>query len=170
MNNNPDDFGIDGLDELDTQMKLYQMGVESFSPYAGSGKIDMIIRSDNGEIARYADIKVCSAKKDDENVIWKLEVSFIMKNDSFIILPVRIPDDDGTMIKNHFVMNSENFLQIAKECDLKVQNDTWVISIPYKDLLVLMKSTKKKFTTPLAKLLKDYFNNWNLILDWSKID
>ena len=79
MNKPSDSFDLDVLDELDTQLKLYQMGVESFSPYASSGKVDMIIRSEEGENVRYADIKVCSAKKEADTVNWNLEISFFLQ-------------------------------------------------------------------------------------------
>ncbi|MHA1331492.1 MAG: hypothetical protein ACTSR2_10490, partial [Candidatus Hodarchaeales archaeon] len=120
---------MSGLDELDTQVKLFQLGVESFSPYASTGKVDMIIRSENGDKVRYADIKVCSGKKIKDRMTWKLEISFFMNNQSFIILTVRVPDKEGVVKKNYFVIESKQFLKLAKDDILKTENDMWILSL-----------------------------------------
>ena len=108
-----DQFNLEGLDELDTQLKLYQMGVESFSPYVSTGKVDMIIRSEDGESVRYADVKVCVGKREDDKIVWKLEISFFMENESFIVLAVRLPEENGIYEKHHIVLESKKFLQMT---------------------------------------------------------
>ena len=74
---------LGGLDELDTQIKLYQLGIESFSPYASQGKVDMIIRTEIDEKVRYADIKVCTGILEVDQVVWKFDFAFFLKNESF---------------------------------------------------------------------------------------
>jgi hypothetical protein len=160
-------FSIEGLDELDTQLKLYQMGIETFSPYASTGKVDMIIRSEDGdgEVVYYADVKVCSGKREDDEIIWELEVSFFMKNESFVILTVRLPSKEDELEKHYFIMKSTEFLSIVKKHRFKVQNDIWRITVPYSDLEVINKQSKAKIR-PLVKNLRKYFDNWESILEW----
>ncbi|MHA2075714.1 MAG: hypothetical protein ACW97X_13925, partial [Candidatus Hodarchaeales archaeon] len=113
-------FSIDGLDELDTQIKLFHLGVESFSPYASNGKVDMIIRSENGDKVHYADIKVSSGIKTNEEIItWGLEISFFMKNESFVILTARLPEKDDSFQKHYFIIHASEFLSIVKKQKLK---------------------------------------------------
>ncbi len=162
-----DKVSIDSLDELDTQIKLFHLGVESFSPYAGNGKVDMIIRSENGDLVRYADIKVCSGMiKNEETITWKLEISFFMQNESFVILTARLPDEDESIQKHHFVIKSTDFLSITKKQKLETENDRWIITIPYSDIQIINRKSKKKFTSALSKELKQYFDNWDILLDW----
>ncbi|UCE14804.1 MAG: hypothetical protein JSV04_06380 [Candidatus Heimdallarchaeota archaeon] len=164
---NPDEpFTLDGLDELDTQVKLYQMGVETFSPYASTGKVDMIIRSENGENVRYADIKVCTGVRRDDDVVWELEVGFFMNNESFLILAVRLPDKDEMYQKHHIVMDSKIFLQIAKKHRLKVQKDKWVLKVPFKDLQIINTRSTAKFSRAITRSVKEYFDNWESLLEW----
>ncbi len=164
---NPDEeFSLDGIDELDIQLKLYQMGVESFSPYAGSGKVDMVIRSENGGLVRYADIKVCTGLKKGSNIIWELEIGFFMDNESFIILAIRLPEEDETFQKHHFILESKNFLQIAKKHRMKTKNDKWIVTLPFSDLQILNKQSNSKLSKSVAKSLKNYFNNWDCLLEW----
>ena len=164
---NPDEeFSLDGIDELDTQLKLYQMGVESFSPYASTGKVDMIIRSENGDLVRYADIKVCTGVQKDDNIEWELEIGFFMNNESFIILAVRLPDDDGSFQKHHIVIGSKQFLQIAKKHRMKTKDDNWVITLPFSDLQILNNQSKAKLSKSLTKSLKPFFDNWDCLLEW----
>ncbi len=160
-------FSIDGLDELDTQIKLFHLGVESFSPYASKGKVDMIIRSENGDEARYADIKVCSGTKNkEETITWELEINFFMKNESFIILTVRLPEEDGTFQKHHFVISSSKFLSIVKKQKLKTDNNKWILTIPYSDTIAICKKSKKKLSSKISKTLKKYFDNWDILIEW----
>lgn len=162
-----DKVSIDSLDELDTQIKLFHLGVESFSPYAGNGKVDMIIRSENGNTVRYADIKVCTGKiKDEETITWKLEISFFMQSESFVILTARLPDEDESIQKHHFVIKSTDFLSIVKKQKMKTKNDRWIIAIPYSDIQIINRNSKKKLTSTLSKELKQYFDNWDVLLDW----
>ncbi len=163
----PDEqFSLDGIDELDTQVKLYQMGVESFSPYAASGKVDMIIRSENGDLVRYADIKVCTGVRKGANIVWELEFGFFMNNESFIILAVRLPEKDSTLKKHYIVLESKKFLVIAQKHRMKVQRDSWIVNIPFSDLQILNKQSKSKLSKPLTRSLKKYFDNWDCLLDW----
>jgi hypothetical protein len=166
--NSRDKFELEGLDELDTQLKLYDMGVDTFSPYAGSGKVDMIIRSEDGNHVRYADIKVCTGKREKKNVIWKIEDSFFMENESFIILTVRLPNEEEILEKHHFILKSDNFLRVAKKNKLKVTNDAWVIFVPVSDLEEIKKKSKSTLSTSLAKSLTKYFDNWDSLLEWRK--
>ncbi|MHA1972033.1 MAG: hypothetical protein ACTSW1_03500 [Candidatus Hodarchaeales archaeon] len=165
FHNNEKFEDMTGLDELDTQVKLFQLGVESFSPYASTGKVDMIIRSENGEKVRYADIKVCSGNKINDHMIWKLEISFFMNNQSFIILTARIPDKEGVIAKNYFIIDSKQFLKLTKDKVLKTENDKWVLSLLYKDLLILSGNTKGTLSK-LGKSFKEWFNDWTCLLDW----
>jgi len=166
-----DKFSIDGLDELDTQIKLFHLGVESFSPYAGSGKVDMIIRSENGDSVRYADIKVCSGVKTDDNTVkWELEIGFFMQNESFIILTVRLPEKDKSIQKHHFILRSSDFLSITKKNKLITENNKWILAIPYSDIELINKKSKKKLTSALSKAMKKYFDNWDVLLDWKSRD
>ncbi|MFX0122797.1 MAG: hypothetical protein ACFFAE_04110 [Candidatus Hodarchaeota archaeon] len=161
-----EEFSLDGIDELDTQLKLYQMGVESFSPYASSGKVDMIIRSENGNLVRYADIKVCTGIQKGDNVTWELEIGFFMNNESFIILAVRLPDEDESIQKHHIILESKNFLKVVKKHKMKTKDDKWVITLPFSDLQILNKQSTDKFSKSLTRSLKPYFDNWDCLLDW----
>ena len=164
---NPDEqFSLDGIDELDTQVKLYQMGVESFSPYAGSGKVDMIIRSENGDLVRYADIKVRTGVRKDANIVWELEIGFFMNNESFLILAVRLPEENETFQKHHIILESKEFLQIMKKHRMKTQDDNWIVTIPFSDLQILNKRSKSKLSKPLTRSIKKYFDNWDYLLEW----
>ncbi|UCG03045.1 MAG: hypothetical protein JSW11_03465 [Candidatus Heimdallarchaeota archaeon] len=163
----PDEgFSLDGIDELDTQLKLYQMGVESFSPYASTGKVDMIIRSENGDLVRYADIKVCTGIRKGDNVVWELEIGFFMNNESFIILAVRLPDENESFQKHHMILESKKFLQIVKKRRMKTKDDKWVITLPFSDLQILNKTKKAKISKPLTRSLKPFFDNWDCLLEW----
>lgn len=159
-------FTLDGLDELDTQIKLYQMGVETFSPYASSGKVDMIIRSENGENVRYADIKVCTGVRKDDDVVWKLEVGFFMNNVSFLILAIRLPDEDEIYKKHHIVIDSKKFLEIAKKHRLKVHKNNWILRIPFEDLQILNTQSKENVSKAITRSVKEYFDNWESLLEW----
>lgn len=160
-------FSTDGLDELDTQIKLFHLGVESFSPYASKGKVDMIIRSENGDEARYADIKVCSGTKiNEDTVTWELEINFFMKNESFLILTIRLPEEDETFQKHHFVISSSEFLSIVKKQKLKIDRDKWILTVPYSDIIAINKKSKKKLSSVIGKTMKKYFDNWDILLDW----
>ena len=74
---------LGGLDELDTQIKLFHLGIESFSPYANQSKVDMVIRSEVDEIVSYADIKVSTGVQKDDQIVWKVEFSFFLKRHGF---------------------------------------------------------------------------------------
>jgi hypothetical protein len=162
-----DKISIDSLDELDTQIKLFHLGVESFSPYAGNGKVDMIIRSENGDTVKYADIKVCTGIiQGEETITWKLEINFFMQNESFVILTARLSDEDESIQKHHLVIKSSAFLSIVKKQKLKTENDKWVLTIPYSDLQIINRKSKKKLTSKLSKALKKHFDNWDILLDW----
>ncbi len=161
-----EEFSLDGIDELDTQLKLFQMGVETFSPYASSGKVDMIIRSENGDLVRYADIKVCTGVQKDDNIVWELEIGFFMNNESYLILAVRLPDEDELFQKHHMILASKKFLQIVKKHRMKTKNDKWVITLPFSDLQILNTKSKAKPSKPLTKSLKSYFDNWDCLLKW----
>lgn len=163
-------FSLDGIDELDTQIKLYQMGIESFSPYAGSGKVDMIIRSENENLVRYADIKVYSGIREGTSVTWELEVSFFMNNVGFLILAIRLPEADETFQKHHFVIEAEEFLKIAKKYRIKVEDDKWILTLPFSDLQVINNQSKSKKIRPLSRSLKNYFDNWDCLLEWRSED
>ena len=166
-----DKFSIDSLDELDTQIKIFHLGVESFSPYVGSGKVDMIIRSENGDSVRYADIKVCSGiKTDDNTVTWELEIGFFMQNESFIILTTRLTEKDESIQKHHFILASSEFLSIMKKHKLITENDKWILAIPYSDIELINKKSKKKLTSAISKAMKKYFDNWDVLLDWKSRD
>ncbi|NHJ01905.1 MAG: hypothetical protein EAX86_07150 [Candidatus Heimdallarchaeota archaeon] len=161
-----EEFSLEGLDELDTQIILYQMGVESFSPYASSGKVDMVIRSENGDLVRYADIKVCSPHKTEVDVTWELEISFFMSNESFIILAIRLPDEEGSMQKHHFVISSTEFLSLTKKHKMEIKEDKWILSLPIEDMELIKKGVKAKYTNKISKALMPFFDNWDLLLDW----
>lgn len=165
-----DSFSLEGLDELDTQLKLYQMGIETFSPYASTGKVDMIIRSEDGEgeFVHYADVKVCTGKRENDEIFWEIEISFFMKNESFVILTVRLPskEDEEELEKHYFIMKSTDFLAIVKRHRLKVQNDIWRISVLYSDLEIVSEQSKAKIREPMVRSLRKYFDNWESILDW----
>ncbi|UCG89841.1 MAG: hypothetical protein JSU57_05110 [Candidatus Heimdallarchaeota archaeon] len=164
---NPDEeFSLDGIAELDIQVKLYQLGVESFSPYAGSGKVDMVIRSENGDLVHYADIKVCTGLHKGANIVWELDIGFFMNSDSFIILTIRLPEEDETFQNHHFVLESKEFLRIAKKHRLRTRNDKWIVGLPFSDLQILNKQSKSKLSKSLTRSLKNYFDNWDCLLEW----
>lgn len=165
-----EEFNLDGIDELDTQLKLYQMGVESFSPYASTGKVDMIIRSESEDLVRYADIKVCTGVRKGNNIVWELEIGFFMNNESFVILAVRLPDEDESFQKHHMVIESRKFLQIVKKYKMKTKNDKWVITLPFSDLQILNKQSKGNLSKPLARSLKPFFDSWDCLLEWRSVD
>ncbi|MFX1505789.1 MAG: hypothetical protein ACFFDC_06695 [Promethearchaeota archaeon] len=164
-----EEFSLDGIDELDTQLKLYQMGVESFSPYASTGKVDMIIRSESEDLVRYADIKVCTGVPKGKNIVWELEIGFFLNNESFVILAVRLPDEDESFQKHHMVIESQKFLQIIKKHKMKTKNDKWVITLPFSDLQILNKQSKGSPSKPLVKSLKPFFDNWDCLLEWRSV-
>ncbi|WP_455464228.1 hypothetical protein [Candidatus Hodarchaeum mangrovi] len=157
---------LSGLDELDTQLKLYQMGIESFSPYASKGKVDMIIRSEDGEEVRYADIKVCTGKKSNNDLVWELEISFFLNNQSFIILTARLPTVQEKIEKHYIILDSKDFLKLSQIHKLETQNDKWILKVPFKDLLSLTHE-KKSTSTKIVNSLAEHFNNWNILIDWS---
>ncbi|MFX0014166.1 MAG: hypothetical protein ACFFB2_06725 [Promethearchaeota archaeon] len=161
-----ENFSLEGIDELDTQVKLYQMGVESFSPYTTTGKVDMIIRSENGDRVRYADIKVCTGVRKESEVVWELEIGFFMNNESFIILAVRLPGKDEIVEKHHIVIESKKFLKLVKKHKMKTKEDKWIIELPFSDLQILNQQSTNKISKALAKSLKEYFDNWDCLLDW----
>jgi hypothetical protein len=142
------------------------MGVESFSPYASTGKVDLIIRSENGDLVRYADIKVCTGVRKGKNIVWELEIGFFMNNESFLILAVRLPDEDESFQKHHIVLESREFLQIVKKHKMKTKNDKWVIALPFSDLQILKEKSNTKISKPLTKSLEPFFDNWDCLLEW----
>jgi len=159
---------LGSLDELDTQIKLYQLGVKSFSPYASQGKVDMIIRTETDEKVRYADIKVCTGVLEDDQIVWKFSFSFFFKNESFLILSVRLPAQDGNLKKHHIVVDSKRFLKIVKSEKIPTEDDNWILSLDYSDLQLL---TEKKRSKKLSKLVNDFkpfFDNWQIFVEWKE--
>lgn len=162
-------FETGGLDELDTQIKLFELGVESFSPYASTGKVDMIIRTDTDKHVRYADIKVCTGRKEDQNVTWKLEISFFMNNKSFLILTFRIPaKDDDTLEKNRFIIDSESFLKIMKKEKVASKDNLWILTLPYSELQYINSKKKTSLKSKLLKSLHPHINKWDIIVKWAR--
>lgn len=142
------------------------MGIESFSPYASKGKVDMIIRFEDAGKVRYADIKVCTGKKSNNELIWELEIAFFLNNQSYIILTARLPNTQGKTEKNYFILSSKEFLDITKTHKLETQNDKWILKVPVKDLLLLTRegpSTSSRIVNKLAA----HYNNWNALVGWS---
>ena len=139
---------LGGLDELDTQIKLFHLGIESFSPYASQGKVDMVIRSEIDEVVRYADIKVCTGVPKEDQIVWEIDFSFFLKNESFLVLSVRLPEEDERMEKHHLIVKSKAFLKIVKREKIPIKESNWILSIPFSDLQLL---TKKKRTKKRKK-------------------
>ncbi len=160
-------FETGGLDELDTQIKLFELGVESFSPYASTGKVDMIVRSDKNQHVRYADIKVCTGRREKQKIVWKLEISFFMNNESFLILSFRLPTEDETLEKHHFIIRSDQFLEILKKEKIMSKENYWVLSLPYSELQQLDKKKQKNLKSKLVKALRPYFDKWATIANWA---
>lgn len=160
-------FETGGLDELNTQIKLFELGVESFSPYASTGKVDMIIRSDKNQHVRYADIKICTGRREKQKILWKLEISFFMNNESFLILSFRLPTEDESLEKHHFIMGSEDFLEIMKQEKLVPKEKYWVLSLPFTELQLLKSKKKASKKSKLVKALRPYLDKWNIIVDWA---
>ncbi|MHA2174782.1 MAG: hypothetical protein ACXAB2_14120 [Candidatus Hodarchaeales archaeon] len=159
-------FDAGGLDELDTQIRLFQLGIESFSPYANTGKVDMIIRSDTNNHVRYADIKVCSGKLEKDKIVWTLEIGFFLNNDCFLIITFRIPDENGDLEKHHFILSAESFLEVVKKEKIAVKDNNWILQLSYLDL---QKLNKEKSPTRLGKLIKafiPYYEKWDIIVKW----
>jgi hypothetical protein len=167
------DFKFAGLDELDAQLKLFQLGIESFTPYANQSKVDMIIRTDNGNLVRYADVKVCAGKSDGEKTVWKLPISFCMTEDSFVLFTFRLIEEEAeqTVKRHYLVLRSQKFLEIAKNHKFPVENDHWLMSLPVIDinkLGQLDKNEKSSFETPLAKSLRQYVDVWEEFESWKE--
>ena len=130
------------------------------------GNVDMIIRSENENLVRYADIKVCTGRHEEDNTVWRLEVDFFMNNDSFLILTVRLPAEGETLEKYHFILSSKMFLKLVKREKLEVENNHWVLNIPYSEL---QKLTSKKKGIRFSKRLntfRPFFNKWDVITKW----
>ncbi len=161
-----DYFAAGGLDELDTQITLFQLGIESFSPYANTGKVDMIIRTEKDKKVYYADIKVCTGVLEKKNIVWSLEISFFMNNSSFLILTVRLPEEDESLEKHRFIIGSKKFLEVIKDEKIAVKDDKWILSVPYSELKRLTTEKKPSRLSRLVKALHPYFDNWKTITDW----
>lgn len=159
---------LGGLDELDTQIKLFHLGIESFSPYTNQGKVDMIIRSEIDEIVNYADIKVCTGVQKEDQIVWKVDFSFFLKNESFLVLSVRLPDEDERMEKHHLIVKSKTFLKIVKREKITMEDSNWVLSLPFSDLQQLTKKTKSKKLPKLINAFKPFFDNWQIFVDWKE--
>ena len=161
-----DFFAAGGLDELDTQIRLFQLGVESFSPYANTGKVDMIIRTERDNQVHYADIKVCQGRLEKKSIVWKLEISFFMDNESFLILTVRLPEEDETLEKHHFILESKDFLHIMKSEKIDVKDNFWILNVSYNDLKRLKIKKKSPRLSRVVEALQPYFDNWDTITEW----
>ncbi len=159
-------FDAGGLDELDTQIRLFQLGIESFSPYASTGKVDMIIRSDMNDHVRYADIKVCSGKLEKEKIVWSLEIGIFLNNECFLILTFRIPKEDESLEKYHFILSAETFLDIMKKEKVLVKDDTWIFRLSYVDLKKLNKDKTPTRLTKLVKTFAPHFEKWDILVKW----
>ena len=159
---------LGGLDELDTQIKLFHLGIESFSPYANQSRVDMIIRSEVDEIVSYADIKVCTGVQEEDQIVWKLEFSFFLKNESFLVLSVRLPEEDERMEKHHLIVESKTFLKIVKREKIPMVDSNWVLSLPFSDLQQLTKKKRPKKLPKLINAFKPFFDNWQIIVDWKE--
>ncbi len=161
-------FETGGLDELDTQIKLFELGIESFSPYASTGKVDMIIRSDTNQHVRYADIKVSTGVKEGQKMVWKLEMSFFMNNESFLILSYRVPGEDESLEKHHLIIDSESFLEIIKKEKIISKDNYWVLNLPYTELQSMHLKKQKTKKVKLIKALRPYIDKWELIVNWAR--
>lgn len=166
-----EDFKFAGLDELDAQLKLFQLGIESFTPYANQSKVDMIIRTDSGNLVRYADVKVCPVTSDGEKTVWELPIVFCMTEDSFILFPFRSLAEEAEQAnrKHYLVLKSQQFLEIAKKHNLHVENDLWIMSLPATDvnlLGLLDQQENVSFRTPLADSLHKYVDVWDEFEKW----
>ncbi|MCK4847952.1 MAG: hypothetical protein KAT16_02895 [Candidatus Heimdallarchaeota archaeon] len=159
---------LGGLDELDTQVKLYQLGVKSFSPYADQSKVDMIIRTEVDEIVRYADIKVCTGVLEDDRIVWKFNFSFFLKNESFFVLSVRLPDQEEIMRKHHIILESKTFLEIIKKEKITVEDNKWILSLPFSDLQQLTEKKRSKKLPKLVNAFKPFFDNWKIFVKWKE--
>ena len=159
---------LESLDELDTQIKLYQLGVKSFSPYANQSKVDMIIRTEVDEIIRYADIKVCTGVLKDDQIVWKFAFSFFLKNESFIILSVRLPDKEGIMKKHYIIADSKSFLKIIKKEKIPIEENKWILSVSYSSLQKLTEKKRSKKMSKLVKAIKPFFDNWDIFEEWKE--
>ncbi|MFW9854107.1 MAG: hypothetical protein ACFFFG_03575 [Candidatus Thorarchaeota archaeon] len=168
-----DDFKFAGLDELEAQLKLFQLGIESFTPYANQSKVDMIIRTDNGNLVRYADVKVCTGKSDSEKTVWKLPLSFCMTEDSFILFTFRLIEEETeqTVEKHYLVLKLQKFLEITEKHGIPIEDDHWVMSLPTSDINkfgVLDKKKKISFKAPLARSLRQYLDVWKEFENWKE--
>lgn len=159
-------FDAGGLDELDTQIRLFQLGIESFSPYASTGKVDMVIRSDMNDHVRYADIKVCSGKLEKEKIIWSLNVGIFLNNECFLILTFRIPDKEGDLEKHHFILTSDTFLDLMKKEKVTVKDNSWILRLSYIDLQKLNAEKTPARVTKRIKVFIPYYENWDAIVKW----
>ena len=144
------------------------MGVKSFSPYADQSKVDMIIRTEVDEIVRYADIKVCTGVPEGDQIVWKFEFSFFLKNESFLILAVRLPEQDEIMRKHNIVLESKTFLKIVKREKIPMVDSNWVLSLPFSDLQQLTKKKRSKKLPKLVNAFKPFFDNWQIFVDWKE--
>ncbi|MHA1995514.1 MAG: hypothetical protein ACW97Z_13300 [Candidatus Hodarchaeales archaeon] len=160
-------FETGGLDELDTQIKLFELGVESFSPYASTGKVDMIIRSDKNEHVRYADIKVCTGRREKQKIEWKIKISFFMNNESFIVLSFRLPTEDESLEKHHFIISSAEFLEVMKKAKVIARDNYWVLALPYSELQLVNSKKQTGIKSKMVKALRPFLNKWENIADWA---
>ena len=160
-------FETGGLDELNTQIKLFELGVDSFSPYASTGKVDMIIRSDKNEHVRYADIKVCTGRKEKQKIVWKLEIAFFMNSESFLILSFRLPTEGENVEKHYFIIESDAFLEIMKIEKVISRDNYWVLSLPYSELQQIDSKKQTNKRSKIVKALRPYFDKWEIIVNWA---
>ena len=164
-------FKFAGLDELGAQLKLFQLGIESFTPYANQSRVDMIIRTDNGNLVRYADVKVCSGKSDGEKTIWELPINFCITENSFILFTFRTLAEEAELEveKHYLVLKSLQFLEVAKRHKIHVENNFWIMSLPATDVNLLGLLDQKEnvsFKTPLADSLHHYVDVWEEFEKW----
>jgi hypothetical protein len=164
--NDEDFFAAGGLDELDTQIRLFQLGVDSFSPYANTGKVDMIIRTEKNNQVHYADIKVCQGRLEKKRINWRLEIDFFMDNESFLILTARLPEEDETLEKHHFILKSKDFLEIMKKQKIEVEDGMWILSVSYNELKRLITKKKSPRYSRVVEALNPFFDNWDIITEW----
>ena len=159
-------FAAGGLDELDTQIRLFQLGIESFSPYASTGKVDMVIRSDMNNYVRYADIKVCSGKLEKEKIVWSLNTGVCLNNDCFLILTFRIPDKEGDLEKHQFILTSKTFLDLVKKEKVVVKDNNWILRLSYIDLQKLNTGKSPSSSTKLINSFAPFYENWDVLVKW----
>lgn len=164
--NDEEYFAAGGLDELDTQIRLFQLGIESFSPYASTGKVDMVIRSDMNNYVRYADIKVCSGKLEKEKIVWSLNTGICLNNDCFLIFTFRIPDTEGDLEKHQFILTSKTFLALVKKEKVLVQDNNWILRLSYNDLQKLNTGNIPSRSTKLINSFIPFYENWDVIVKW----